>query len=128
MQSFNKKIKNATKVELGNGLVAASRLEGYLYNRLQQLKIPFDFQYEVVLQEGFRDNEGVKIRPIAIIVDFHLPGYKILADTKGFQLADNKLKVKMLKLKMVKEYPGYRFVLLCNKKKVDEFVLELIGN
>lgn len=95
------KIANAQKVEI-DGEKFASKLELYLFNLLKAVKIPFLFQVTYVLQEGFKFH-GKAISPIKIIVDFYIEEFDLLIDTKGFQLADNKIKYKMLKKKLFEE-------------------------
>jgi hypothetical protein len=59
----NKKIRNATRLELPNGLKFRSKLELYTYNKLSEAGIK-DFKYEedkFVLQESFEfENESVE--------------------------------------------------------------------
>lgn len=120
------KIANAQKVNV-DGEKFASKLELYMYNLLKALKIPFLFQYEIVLQEGFRYG-GAAVRPIKIIVDFYLPEYDILIDTKGFQLADNKIKFKMLKFKFFLEDRHTKIFLPKNKQECEALVNRLFEN
>lgn len=91
----NQRIKNATKVEV-DGIRFDSRLEAFLYGLLKQHGIRFDMQVNYTLQEKFRFGTEL-IRPILIRVDFVLLDHNMIVDSKGFQLADNKLKYKMLK-------------------------------
>lgn len=100
-QEVNRKVINAKKQNV-DGINFGSKLELYMYNLLKATKIPFLFQYEIVLMENFRYN-GEAIRPIKIIVDFYLKDFDMLIDTKGHQTPDNKIKWKLLKEKLYKE-------------------------
>jgi hypothetical protein len=95
------KIAGAVKSEV-NGVKFASKLELYLFNLLKSTRIDFEFQVVFVLQEGFKFH-GSTIRPMKIIVDFYLPKFDLLVDSKGWQLADSKLKYKLLKRKLLDE-------------------------
>lgn len=121
----NKKVIGATKQEVG-GKQFASKLELYFYNLLTAVKIPFLFQVTYELQPGFRFH-GTAIRPIKIIVDFYLPEQDILIDTKGFQLADNKIKFKMLKNKLVLEGKNTRIELPATKQECEALINELLS-
>lgn len=90
---------NATKVVV-DGVKFDSRLESWFYGRLKMFGIAFEHQKTYVLQPKFRFlNEN--IRAIEIVVDFYLPGPNVIIDTKGWQTADNKIKIKMLKYHLV---------------------------
>lgn len=118
------KIRGATKTEQ-DGKKFASKLELYFFNLLKAFKIPFLFQVTIVLQEGFVF-QGKKIQPIKMIVDFELPDHGLIVDTKGFQLADNKLKFKMLKNKLVSEGKSTNVELPRTKEECDNLINRLI--
>lgn len=102
----NAKIKGAKKTEV-DGITFASKLESYMYSLLRGAGIRFAFQKEYVLQEKFRYN-GEAVREIKIIVDFELIDYNMIIDSKGWQLADGKIKYKLLKFhlsRMPGEHP-----------------------
>lgn len=92
----NAKIKNAVKSVNGEGVKFDSNLERYLFNSLTAAKIEFEFQKEYVLQPSFK-YLGVTIREIKIVVDFYLPKYHVIADSKGWSTDISKLKYKLLK-------------------------------
>jgi hypothetical protein len=91
----NKKIKGARKSEQ-DGIKFDSQLEKYMYNLLKASGIEFEFQKVFVLQPGFR-YRGEAIRPIKSIVDFWLPAFNVIIDTKGFSTKDSLIKFKLLK-------------------------------
>lgn len=93
--SVNKKIRNATKTTV-DGIKFDSKLESYFYGRLKQLKVNFVMQKVYELQPKFRYWDE-NIRNIEIRVDFYLPDYDAIIDTKGFATPENKIKIKMLK-------------------------------
>lgn len=124
-KQVNKKILGATKVEV-DGEKFASKLELYFYNLLKSSKIPFEFQKVITLQEKFKYN-GASVREVRLIVDFYLPDHDILADTKGHQLADNKIKWKMLKRKYFLEGKQTKIYLPSKKSECDELVSKIIG-
>ena len=65
-------------------------------------------QVRFILQEGYTNNEGVKIRSISYIADFVYEdgGQKIVEDSKGFRTEVFVLKKKMF----MKIYPEYKFI------------------
>lgn len=121
----NKKIMGATKVEM-DGIKFASKLELYFYNLLKSTKITFDFQVIYVLQDKFRFN-GMAIREIKSIVDFYLPDYDMIVDTKGYQTPDSKIKFKMLKHKLYMEGKTTRIELPSTKKECEALINILIS-
>lgn len=111
---------NATKIEQ-DGIKFDSRLELYLYNLLKEEDIEFEFQKEYVLQEGFKYCSE-SILPIKIRVDFVLPKYKFILDSKGFQMSDGKLKYKMLKFMLFCLDTEYRIEMPSSQKRCREVV------
>lgn len=121
--SYNRKIRNATKVEV-EGVKYASRLELYAAEVFKNQNIEYDFQVTYELQPKFKYAKE-SIRNISIIVDFYLPKYDVLTDTKGWQLTDSKLKHKMLKYTLHQQGKTTPIILLKNKKEVNAFVYDL---
>lgn len=76
------------------------------YGKIKNLQkqVPF------VLQEGYVNKHGKKIRPITYIADFtyEMDGTLIVEDTKGFETDVFKIKRKMLEYK----YPDIEFRVL----------------
>lgn len=101
---FNRRVKNTEKIKQGN-IVFDSRLELFLYNLLKAAGISFEFQRKIMIQDGFTFGTE-KIRAIHIIIDFWLPKRALFIDSKGFQLADGKLKYKLFKKYLVDKYPN----------------------
>lgn len=113
--SLNRKIRNATKTEV-DGVKLDSKLEAYMYKLLRDKKINFETQKVFELQPAFR-HSGSAVRRIDIKVDFFLPDHNLVIDTKGFQLADNKIKVKMLKYLWHLQGLPYEIMLPSNQKE-----------
>lgn len=65
-------------------------------------------QVRFILQDGYVNNEGQKIRPISYVADFVYEenGQKIVEDSKGFRTEVFVLKKKMF----MKLYPEYKFI------------------
>lgn len=66
-------------------------------------------QVKFVLQDGYINNKGQKIRPICYFADFQYTdenGQKIVEDSKGFRTKEYVLKKKMFQFK----YPEYKFI------------------
>lgn len=117
------KIRGAAKQEV-DGQKFDSKLELYFFNLLKALKIPFKFQVTYELQGGFKFH-GTTIRPIKMIVDFYLPDHDLIVDTKGFQLADNKIKFKLLKHWLLSNGLATRIELPRNKEECDKLINEI---
>jgi hypothetical protein len=120
----NKKIRNARKTEV-DGIIYDSRLEAYMAGLLKRHNIEFEAQKVYVLQEKFR-YAGELIRPICIRIDFYLPAHNIICDTKGFALADNKMKVKMLKWTLFSEGQTPEIIMPKNQKECNALIARLI--
>ena len=74
---------NAHKI-IYNSIEYDSKREANLAKKLDELKITFEHQVEVTLQEAF-ELEDEKIQPIKIVVDFLVDG-EIFCDVKGHLL------------------------------------------
>lgn len=122
----NKKIMGATKV-ITNGIKFDSRLESYMYGRLNMLKIPFEMQKVYELQPKFRYHDE-NIRNVRIIVDFYLPKHNCIIDTKGFATDKNKLQIKLLKYLLYIENGTDQLPkihLPANQKECDSILIKL---
>tara|TARA_R110002012_G_scaffold1455_11_gene6185 strand:+ start:819 stop:1265 length:447 start_codon:yes stop_codon:yes gene_type:complete len=133
-----KKVKNAKKSTY-NGHNFQSNLELYCYKKLEELKIPVEYEqttftifealvYPQACYEGTTKklyNKGSKIRPITYTPDFIDPKGKWIIETKGYANESFPLRWKLFK-KHLKD-SGHQYVLFMprNKKQVDE-VIELI--
>jgi DNA-binding protein len=112
------------KVEV-DGIKFDSKLELYLYNKLKENDLDFDFQAKEVLIPKFRFRIE-NIRAIEMRVDFLLRfnERKIYIDTKGFATAEAKIKYKMLKNKY-KEDVDVEVIWLKTQKEVNSFIISL---
>lgn len=122
----NAKIKNATKVTNDQGVKFDSLLEKFLYDKLTDANIYFEFQKEYVLQQKFR-YRGKAVRAVTLTVDFFLPIHGIIADSKGFQTQQGAIRWKMLKsvLKHLNDEEP-EIVILKNKNECQKFVNRLL--
>jgi len=127
LNSNKKSVRNAQKSVDATGRKFDSKLERYFAEELDKHGITYEFQKVFLLQEKFRFH-GELIRPITVKIDFWFPQFNLLADTKGWQTNDSKLRYKMLKFQLWVtgdiapdiELPG-------NRKKCDELVLRLLA-
>jgi len=87
---------NAKKV-IYNGVEYDSTREALMAKKLTESGLPFEYQVEVEIQEGFSIN-GETVLPINLIVDF-LVYYDYFIDVKGHILQPFPVKWKMLKNK-----------------------------
>lgn len=96
-----------------NGVVYDSKKEAKRAVELQYLEKIGQIQdlrqqVEFVLQDGFVNNEGKKIRAIVYVGDFCYTqdGVKIIEDAKGFRTKEYSIKKKLL----MHKYPEYKFI------------------
>lgn len=126
-QSSSKHKFNAQKIEV-DGIKFDSKLESYMYGRLKQFRIPFDFQFEIELQPAFKAVDGKAVRRMFMKIDFVIrkDGRTYFADTKGFATPDAKIKYKMLQY-LIHRTGRNAVVLFCkNQKEVDSFINSLL--
>jgi len=125
--SENKKVIGAVRQEQG-GIQFCSKLELYAYNLFKATGIEFEFQKTIELQKMFKYN-GETIRSIKSIVDFYLPKYNIIVDTKGFSTDVSKIKFKVLKFVLLSnpDLMGCpEIVLPKNKEEVEHLVNRIL--
>jgi len=92
----------AKKVEI-DGIKFDSKVEGqyYLYLKQQQEAgevVEFTLQPQYLLQEGYINTEGKRIRPIHYVADFlvtYANGTQSVIDIKGMPTPEAKLKKKL---------------------------------
>jgi len=121
----NKKVRNATKSINDEGIKFDSAIERYMYERLKASKIDFQFKVEYLLQEKFRYN-GEAVRAIKLTVDFFLPGYNKIIDTKGWANDVAPLKMKLLKWHLYRKDFSPTIELPATKKECDELINRLL--
>lgn len=100
-----------------------SKLEWYCYDIFFRNKLGFDYQFPFELQPKIDTTRSIKT-----IIDFvfDIDGFKVVADAKGWQTSESKLKMKMLKSKLTHENIKHTIVLLKTKKQILEFTKKLI--
>lgn len=95
MESGNRRVRNATKVVIGE-IKFDSKLESYMYGLLEDYGIDFEFQRIFELQSKFR-YQGDAIRAITWKADFWVPALNMVIDAKGYPNDIFPLKLKMFK-------------------------------
>lgn len=122
----NKKVRNAQKIVDEKGRKFDSRLELAMAQALDSAKIPYTFQHTYVLQEGFRYN-GKAVRPMTLTVDFLLPQFNLIIDSKGWKNDVSPVKYKLLKRKLLTAGTPHDIRMPRNKRECDSLILELLG-
>ena len=119
---------NASKITV-DGIVFDSKLESYMHGRLEQVRIPFEFQFEIELTPKFRTADDKAVRRMYMKVDFVIRknGRTYFADTKGFATPDAKIKYKLLQ-HLIYRTDRNAVVLFCkNKGEVDAFINKILN-
>ena len=119
--------KYGNKKVIVDGVKFDSQLEMYCYDMFNKFKIPFKFQVEYELQPAFRDSAGKAVRRIYMKIDFVFThqGKTMIVDTMGHATELSKVKYKMLNYQLNKINASYEIVWLKNKKKVNDFILNI---
>lgn len=107
---------NAKKVVIDN-ITFDSKIESKYYLYLKEKKKnkeikDFELQPKFLLQEGFKDFEGINVRPIYYIGDFKIinnDNSVEVVDIKGMATPEAKLKRKLFMYR----YPEIRFFWIC---------------
>jgi hypothetical protein len=120
----NQKIKNATKVTF-NDIKFDSKLEFYFYKLCIDHGIEVELKPKYILQPKFEFN-GEKFREIGMFPDFHLPQYKFIVETKGYQNDGFRNKYKMLMYHFFTNNLNLKYVLIKNRKECEVFISNLI--
>jgi hypothetical protein len=108
--SFNK--YGAKKTTIGDKVYDSKKeaRRATVLKRWQDAGLITDLKEQIrfVLQEGYTNNKGKKIRPIEYVADFMYvqDGRQIVEDCKGMRTDVYKLKKKMFEYK----YPQYDFI------------------
>jgi len=116
----NQKIKNATKV-VYNDIKFDSKLEFYFYKLCIDNNIEVELKPKFILQPKF-EYQGEKFREIAMFPDFHLPSFKFIVETKGYENDGFRNKYKMLMYNFFINNQNLKYVLIKTKKECDEFI------
>ena len=119
MTTENKKIKNATKVEV-NGIKFRSKLEAYTYKKLKENNIQADYESKrYILLEKFKFFEE-SIRAMTYLPDFVGKGFVI--ECKGWKNDAWPLREKLFKYYLTKNEPNTKFYLVRTQKQVDALI------
>lgn len=115
----NKKIKNATKVEI-DGIKFRSKLEAFTYKKLKEANIDAEYEmhrYELLPKFKYLDEN---IRAITYLPDFVGNGFVI--ECKGFANDAWANREKLFKYYLSKYEPNTKFYLVKNQKQVIELI------
>lgn len=110
-----------------------SKLEFYFYHRLKQAKIPFTFQRKWrIWEDGVRTKSILKGKnrkdsAMSVKIDFVFEKENtiLLVDTKGALTAPAKIRYKMLRAVLNKDYEEIYFDLPTNIKQCKTIISEL---
>lgn len=117
--SVNKKVKNATKIEIDE-IKFRSKLEAYTYQKLKEANIQVDYElHRYTLLPKFEYN-GSNIRAITYLPDF--VGKDFVIECKGYANDAWANREKLFKYYLSLNEPNTKFYLVKNKKQVDELI------
>lgn len=125
LKGGNKKVRNAKRTTI-DGIEFASQLESHMYALLRMHKVKFEMQKEYLLLESFTYRSQT-VRPMIMTIDFYLPDFDVLLETKGFADEKYKVKLKWLKWTLKTAYkiePDY--IEVKNKKECDSLILKIL--
>lgn len=118
----NKKVKNATKIEV-DGILFRSKLEAYTYKKLKQANIDAEYEmHRYTLLPAFTFNEK-KFRPMTYLPDFVSNGFII--ECKGYRTDTWPLREKLFNYYLYNFEPNISFYIVHNQKEVDELIKKL---
>lgn len=118
----NKKVKNATKIEV-DGILFRSKLEAYTYKKLKQANIDAEYEmHRYTLLPAFAFNEK-KFRPMTYLPDFVGNGFII--ECKGYRTDTWPLREKLFNYYLYNFEPNISFYIVHNQKEVDELIKKL---
>jgi len=119
------RVRNATKIT-ENGIKFDSKLEHYLYHKLKEYSIPFEYNqnvYEVLPAFKYHDE---KFRSITYKPDFVNENWVI--ECKGFPNESWPLRKKLFLWHLHNTTPHKKFYTVRNKKEIDNLITKLIKN
>lgn len=122
MKSQNKKIKNATRVEV-DGIQFRSKLEAYTYKKLKEANIVAEYEqhtYELLPAFTFNDSKN---RAITYKPDF--VGNNFIIECKGFPNDAFPIKKKLFEYYLVNNMPQYKYYIVHTQKEVNELINKL---
>lgn len=118
----NKKVKNATKIEV-DGILFRSKLEAYTYKKLKQANIDAEYEmHRYTLLPAFTFH-GNKVRAITYLPDF--VGNNFIIECKGFPNDAFPLKEKLFKRLLVDISPNCMYYVVHTQKEVNTLVEQL---
>lgn len=118
----NKKVRNATKVEI-DGIKFKSKLEAYTYKKLREANIKAEYeQHKFELLPAFTFH-GNKVRAITYLPDF--VGKDFIIECKGFPNDAFPLKEKLFKRLLVDISPNCMYYVVHTQKEVNTLVEQL---
>lgn len=118
----NKKVKNATKIEV-DGILFRSKLEAYTYKKLKQANIDAEYEmHRYTLLPAFTFG-GKKYRPMTYLPDF--VGDMFIIECKGFPNEAWPLREKLFNYYLCNNEPNIKFYVVHTQKQVDELISKL---
>lgn len=118
----NKKVKNATKIEV-DGILFRSKLEAYTYKKLKQANIDAEYEmHRYTLLPAFTFNNK-KYRAMTYLPDF--VGDNFVIECKGYPNEAWPLREKLFRYYLYSNNIGANFYIVHNQKEVDELIKEL---
>lgn len=120
--SANKKVKNARKVYYDETWFR-SKLEYYVYRRLKELGINFEYEKNRFTLIHPFEYQGEKVRPMTYKPDF--VGKTFIIEAKGNATDAWKVRVKLVKRRFAKDYPHYKYYQVSSMKAFEEIIDEI---
>lgn len=118
----NKKVKNATKIEV-DGILFRSKLEAYTYKKLKEANIDAEYEmHRYTLLPAFTFNDK-NYRAMTYLPDFVGNGFII--ECKGFPNDSWPLREKLFNYYLSTHTPEIKFYIVRTQKEVDELIKEL---
>lgn len=118
----NKKVKNATKIEV-DGILFRSKLEAYTYKKLKEANIDAEYEmHRYTLLPAFTFNDK-NYRAMTYLPDFVGNGFII--ECKGFKTDTWPLREKLFNYYLSTHTPEIKFYIVRTQKEVDELIKEL---
>jgi hypothetical protein len=121
--SENKKVRNATKVEI-DGIKFRSKLEAYTYQKLKEAGIEAGYEtVKFTLIEPFKYNKE-SVRAMTYTPDF--VGEDFIIECKGFGNDAFPLRWKIFKYYLYTNKLNFRLYMPRNQKQVNEMIEDLL--
>lgn len=124
-QRKNAKVKNAKQVQVYD-IIFKSTLEGYVYWRLKNLGISVRYeskQDRIIILKPF-EYQGEKIRQATYMPDF--TGDKFIIECKGHKTDAWKIREKLIKRRLSKDYAHMTFFMISSQIGFEEILPNIL--